>query len=50
MLTVYIEGDGFAWLSRSQASYDPSPLNPVGLELALRHPLGESAYLARTCQ
>ena len=49
-LTVYIEGDGLAWLSRSQASDDPTPRNPVGLELALRHPQGMSAYLARPCQ
>ena len=49
-LTVYIEGDGLAWLSRSQASDDPTPRNPVGLELALRHPQGMAAYLARPCQ
>lgn len=50
MLTLYIEGDGLAWLSRSQASPDPSPRNPTGLELALRHPHGAAAYLARPCQ
>jgi hypothetical protein len=49
-LTVYIEGDGLAWLNRSQASDDPTPRNPVGLELALRHPQGAAAYLARPCQ
>ena len=50
VLTVYIEGDGLAWLSSSQASDDPTPRNPVGLELALRHPRGTAAYLARPCQ
>lgn len=50
VLTVYIEGDGLAWLSRSQASPDPTPRNPVGLQLALRHPRGAAAYLARPCQ
>ena len=50
VLTVYIEGDGLAWLSRSQASDDPTPRNPVGLELALRHPRGAAVYLARPCQ
>lgn len=49
-LTVYIEGDGLAWLDRTQPSADPTPLNPVGLELALRHPQGAAAYLARPCQ
>ena len=49
-LTVYIEGDGLAWLTRSQAASDPTPRNPVGLELALGHPQGTAAYLARPCQ
>jgi hypothetical protein len=49
-LTVYIEGDGLAWLSRSQPSADPTPRNPVGLELALRDPSGTAVYLARPCQ
>lgn len=49
-LTVYIEGDGFAWLTRSQASDDPTPIKPVGLQLALRHNNGAVAYLARPCQ
>lgn len=49
-LTVYIEGDGLAWLNRSQASQDPTPRNPIGLELALRHPEGTAVYLARPCQ
>jgi dienelactone hydrolase len=50
LLTVYIEGDGFAWLSRSESSDDPTPFNPVGLQLALRHPEGSAVYLARPCQ
>jgi hypothetical protein len=50
ILTVYIEGDGLAWLSSSLPSDDPTPRNPVGLELALRHPQGLAAYLARPCQ
>lgn len=49
-LTVYIEGDGFAWVTGTQVSDDPTPRNPVGLELALRHPYGAAAYLARPCQ
>jgi hypothetical protein len=48
-LSVYIEGDGLAWLSRRRVSADPTPVKPVGLQLALldNHP---SAYLARPCQ
>lgn len=49
-LTVYIEGDGLAWLSRSQVSADPTPMQPVALELAMRQPGGAAAYLARPCQ
>ncbi len=50
LLTIYIEGDGLAWISRSQVSRDPTPIHPVGLQLALRHPHGAAAYLARPCQ
>lgn len=49
-LTIYFEGDGQAWLSPSQPSFDPTPRNPVGLELAVRHPNNAVAYLARPCQ
>ena len=50
LLTVYIEGDGLAWVTRSKASPDPTPINPIGLRLALEHPDGLAAYLARPCQ
>jgi hypothetical protein len=33
-LRVYIEGDGFAWKSRTQPSGNPTPHNPVALKLA----------------
>ena len=49
-LTIYIEGDGLAWLTRALPSDDPTPNNPLGLELALRHPNNAVAYLARPCQ
>ncbi len=48
-LTVYLEGDGFAWQSRARPSQDPTPINPIGLKLALHHPKGTAAYLARPC-
>ena len=49
-LSVYIEGDGFAWITDSQPSLDPTPLDPLGLRLALAQPEGGAAYLARPCQ
>lgn len=49
-LTVYIGGDGLAWLTPSTPSANPTPLNPVALKLALRDPAGDAVYLARPCQ
>lgn len=49
-LTIYIEGDGFAWKTGRIPSRDPTPINPVALKLALAHPNGNAAYLARPCQ
>ena len=51
-LTIYIEGDGRAWLSRSQQSGDPTPTEPDVLTMAARHPPGSGPvlYLARPCQ
>lgn len=49
-LAIYIEGDGLAWLNRHRLSPDPTPKNPLALQLALRHPTGNVAYLARPCQ
>lgn len=50
MLTIYIEGDGLAWISASKPSSDPTPIRPMALQLALAHPAGNAAYLARPCQ
>ncbi len=49
-LSVYIEGDGFAWSSPEQPSEDPTPRNPLGLRLALAQDGGDVAYLGRACQ
>jgi dienelactone hydrolase len=49
-LTVYIEGDGFAWQSARRVSSNPTPHNPVALKLALQHQNGSVAYLSRPCQ
>lgn len=49
-LTVYIEGDGFAWRTRSQPSDDPTPLQPLALTLAAADHSPNVLYLARPCQ
>lgn len=49
-ITIYIEGDGHAWLNRYQISPDPTPYNPLALKLALLDPRPNVIYLARPCQ
>lgn len=49
-LTVYIEGDGRAWLSKDRLSDDPTPVHPLVLQLASKDPSPNVAYLARPCQ
>jgi len=50
VLTVYVEGDGLAWLSSTTPSNDPTPVNPVALQMALAQPSGNAVYIARPCQ
>jgi hypothetical protein len=51
VLTIYIEGDGLAWLAANLPSRNPTPLNPVAFMMAMNdhnyHPI---VYLARPCQ
>lgn len=49
-VVVYIEGDGLAWLSKSQPSHDPTPREPMGLLLAAADTTPNVVYLARPCQ
>jgi poly(3-hydroxybutyrate) depolymerase len=50
-LRVYIEGDGHAWESRTRPASDPTPHNPVALDLATADPGTDPVlYLARPCQ
>ncbi len=49
-LTIYIEGDGFAWKSRYELSDDPTPRHPLVLSLAKIDPSENVAYLARPGQ
>ncbi len=48
--SVYIEGDGLAWMDRSTPSFDPTPTNPMGFRLAALDKGGNVIYLARPCQ
>lgn len=49
-LHVYIEGDDFAWRTRTQPSSDPTPFDPLALKLALRDPSSSVVYLSRPCK
>jgi len=49
-LSVYLEGDGFAWVNRYQLSDNPTPRRAVALDLALADPAANVVYLARPCQ
>ncbi len=48
--SIYIEGDGKAWLNKKRASLDPTPRNSVVLKLANLDPADNVIYLARPCQ
>lgn len=49
-LTVYIEGDGRAFVRRNRPADDPTPGDPVALRLALVEPEPKVLWLARPCQ
>ncbi len=49
-LRVYIEGDGYAWVTPSRSSGNPTPREPMLLELAAEDPAPNVVYLARPCQ
>jgi hypothetical protein len=49
-LRIYLEGDGRAWLTKTRASRNPSPKNPIGLYLAAQEHVGNVMYIARPCQ
>lgn len=49
-VSIYIEGDGLAFLDAQTISRDPTPRDPVSLRLAASDPSANVAYLARPCQ
>ena len=48
-LTIYIEGDGQGWLTRTQPSMNPTPRNPLALRMAALDQSQNVIYLARPC-
>lgn len=48
-VSVYIEGDGLAFLSTNVVSLDPTPRDPISLRLAALDPSPDVAYIARPC-
>ena len=50
VVTVYVEGDGFSYVTQNRISKDPTPINPMGLKLALVDGGENVVYLARPCQ
>lgn len=51
-LHVYVEGDGVTWIDGRHIADDPTPLNPIGLKLAMADKAAGASilYLARPCQ
>jgi pimeloyl-ACP methyl ester carboxylesterase len=49
-LYIFIEGDGYAWVSATQPSRNPTPLVPLALQLAATDPAASVLYLARPGQ
>jgi hypothetical protein len=49
-LSIYLEGDGLAWVSRTEPSRDPTPDNPIGLRLAALDNAPNVIWIARPCQ
>ena len=49
-LRVYIEGDGNAWLSKTNISPNPTPIRPMLAKLAFADDSENIIYIARPCQ
>lgn len=49
-LHIYIEGDGYAWVTPRRISGDPTPRTPMVLSLAAGDSAANVVYLARPCQ
>jgi pimeloyl-ACP methyl ester carboxylesterase len=50
IVSIYIEGDGLAYLDSYRPSLNPTPIDPVSLKLAVLDPSPNVLYIARPCQ
>lgn len=50
VMSIYIEGDGFSWVTSSMISENPTPINPLSLKLMIKDISTCKVYLARPCQ
>lgn len=48
VLAIYLEGDGSPWLTSDQVATNPTPRNPLMLDLMARN-TGPAVYLGRPC-
>lgn len=49
-MTVFIEGDGFSWESKTRVSDDPTPITQTVLSLMTTSERRDTVYIARPCQ
>lgn len=49
-VSIYIEGDGFAYITPHRPSRNPTPRRPMGLLLATLDPAANVVYMGRPCQ
>ncbi len=50
IFNIFIEGDGFSWVTRSQPSLNPTPKQHVALNIALNQSKNNTIYVSRPCQ
>jgi hypothetical protein len=50
VITLYIEGDGMAWINRNTISRNPTPRDPLALRLAAQDKTDNVVYMGRPCQ
>lgn len=50
IIHIYIEGDGNSWKSKHKLSHNPTPKQPLALQLALQDQHPQVIYIARPCQ
>ncbi len=47
---IFIEGDGYAWTSMARISPNPTPMDPIGLRMAVKDCSDVVYYMGRPCQ